>query len=273
MVEGCVDDTWLDALGDFRAERDFAGAAVEGDEIPVIDAAIFGVERMDFEHVLGMPDIIVGAAGLRADIVLRQDAARGEEEREARALLFLCGDVFRDHELAFAADEAVNVHDRCAKWGIVIAWPLDGAELLDFCVADTLEGRGEAGDFVHDLGRVVVVHLVAEGCGEIDGCLPFGLARFRLHDLADAADAALGIGEGAILLQEGRTRQEDMGVFGGLVQEEILNDHAFHGFEAGGDVFGVRVGLGDVLALNIDTLEIAANGFVEHVRDAEALFV
>ena len=273
MVEGCVDDTWLDTLGDFRAERDFAGAAVEGDEIPVIDAAIFGVERMDFEHVLGMPDIIVGAAGLRADIVLRQDAASGEQEREARALLFFGRDVFRDHELAFAADEAVNVHDRCAKWGIVIAWPLDGAELLDFRVADTLEGRGEAGDFVHDLGRVGVVHLVAEGCGEIDGCLPFGLARFRLHDLADAADAALGIGEGAILLQEGRTRQEDMGVFGGLVQEEILNDHAFHGFEAGGDVFGVRVGLGDILTLNIDTLEIAANGFIQHVRDAEALFV
>jgi hypothetical protein len=36
-------------------------------------------------------------------------------------------------------------------------------------------------------------------------------------------DAALGIGEGAVLLQEGRAGQEDMRVIGGLVQEQVLD--------------------------------------------------
>ncbi len=61
-----------------------------------------------------------------------------------------------------------------------------------------------------------------------------------------------------------------MRVVGGLVEEQILHHHAFHGGEAGGHVAGVRIRLHDVLALDVETLEAAIDGGVEHVGDAQA---
>ncbi len=43
-----------------------------------------------------------------------------------------------------------------------------------------------------------------------------------------------------------------MRVVRGLVQEQVVDDHAVHRGEAGGDVLGVGVGLEDVLALDVD---------------------
>ena len=56
----------------------------------------------------------------------------------------------------------------------------------------------------------------------------------------------------------------------GLVEEEILHDHAFHRLEAAGDVQRVGIGLGDVLALHIETLERTFHGLVHHVGNAQA---
>ena len=78
--------------------------------VAVADAALLGVVRMDLEPILLVPDDIGGAAGLRADIVLAEDAAGGEQQRIARAGLFVGRDVLGDDELALAADEA----RRCA---------------------------------------------------------------------------------------------------------------------------------------------------------------
>ena len=39
---------------------------------------------MDLQPVLLMPDDVVGAPGLGADIVLAEDAAGGQQQREAR---------------------------------------------------------------------------------------------------------------------------------------------------------------------------------------------
>ena len=61
-----------------------------------------------------------------------------------------------------------------------------------------------------------------------------------------------------------------MGVFRRLVQEDVLDDDAFHRHQAGGDVVRVRVGLSDVLALDVHALEGAIDGLVEHVGDAQA---
>ena len=58
--------------------------------------------------------------------------------------------------------------------------------------------------------------------------LPVGIAVLRRHHLAHALDAALGVGEGAVLLEEGRARQEHMRVVRGLVQEQVLHHDAFH---------------------------------------------
>jgi hypothetical protein len=60
-----------------------------------------------------------------------------------------------------------------------------------------------------------------------------------------------------------------MGVFGGLVQEDVLDDHAFHRHQARGHVLGVRVRLRDVLALDVEALEGARHRLVEHVGDAQ----
>ncbi len=46
-----------------------------------------------------------------------------------------------------------------------------------------------------------------------------------------------------------------MGVIRGLVQEQVLHDHAFHRRQAGGDVIRVGIGLEDVLALDIEARE------------------
>jgi hypothetical protein len=57
---------------------------------------------------------------------------------------------------------------------------------------------------------------------------------------------------------------------GGLVQEQVLDDHALERRQRRLDMLGVRIRLGDVLALHIHALVVAGNGGIEHVRDAHA---
>ncbi len=61
-----------------------------------------------------------------------------------------------------------------------------------------------------------------------------------------------------------------MGVFGGLVQEDVLDHHAFHGLQARYHVLGVGIRLRDVLALDVESLEGASHCLVQHVGDAKA---
>ena len=61
-----------------------------------------------------------------------------------------------------------------------------------------------------------------------------------------------------------------MGVIGGLVEEEIVDDHAFHGLQPGGDMLRIGIGLQNVLALDVEALEDPIDGGVEHVGDAQA---
>src|SRR5579872_1727290 len=70
MMEGRVDDAGLHAVADLGVQRNRASPALQRDEVAVANAAALGVERMDFQHVLFVPDIVLGAPGLRADIVL-----------------------------------------------------------------------------------------------------------------------------------------------------------------------------------------------------------
>ena len=89
MMERRVDHARRHALGDQRAQRGLAGAARELHPIAVADAALFGIVRMDFQPVLLVPEHVGGAARLCADIILAEDAAGGEQQREARAGLFV----------------------------------------------------------------------------------------------------------------------------------------------------------------------------------------
>ena len=63
-----------------------------------------------------------------------------------------------------------------------------------------------------------------------------------------------------------------MGVFRRLVQEDVLDDDAFHRGQSCRDMLGVGVRLGDVLALDVEPLEGALDRLVQHVVDAQALF-
>ena len=64
-----------------------------------------------------------------------------------------------------------------------------------------------------------------------------------------------------------------MRVARGLVEEEILDDDAFHRPEARGDVLRVGIGLRDVLALHVEPLERAVDRLVDHVGNAQARLV
>ncbi|OWK24844.1 hypothetical protein AJ87_17365 [Rhizobium yanglingense] len=61
--------------------------------------------RMDFQPVLGMPDDVVGAPRLGADIILAEDTAGRQQKREARSGPFVSRDIFRPDELALAANK------------------------------------------------------------------------------------------------------------------------------------------------------------------------
>ena len=61
-----------------------------------------------------------------------------------------------------------------------------------------------------------------------------------------------------------------MGQLGGLVDEQVLHHDQFHAAQRGHHVHRVGVALGDVFALYEDALEVAVDGVVEHVGDAQA---
>jgi hypothetical protein len=64
-----------------------------------------------------------------------------------------------------------------------------------------------------------------------------------------------------------------MRVTGGLVQEQILDHHAFHRSQSGRHVLRIGIGLQDVLALNIDAFKAAFTSGVQHIRNAQSRLV
>ena len=59
---------------------------------------------------------------------------------------------------------------------------------------------------------------------------------------------------------------------GRLGQEQVLDDDALHRREGFFDVLGIRIGLCEILALDVHGLELAAAGRIEHVRNTEPRF-
>ncbi len=272
MVEGGVDDARRHPLGDERPQGRLARTRPEPHPVAVADAALLGVVRVDFEPVLPVPAGILGAAGLRPDIVLAENAPGRQQQREARPGLFVGCHVFGADELALAAHEAVDMHDRRAGRRRGVAGPLHRAFAIDERVAHAGEARRRRGDLVHDFARMGIAPAGAQNVGERHRHLPVGKSRLGRHDLAHTVDAPLGIGEGSVLFEKARAGQEDMGVIGRFVDKEVVDDDAVHGGEAGGDVARVGVGLQDVLALDVEATERAVERGVEHVGDPEARF-
>src|SRR3546814_15783601 len=80
MVEGGVDHARGDPLGNERTQRRFARATAQAYPVVVLDSPIFGIGRVDLQSVLRVPGGVGGAAGLRADIIVAEDASRGEQQ-------------------------------------------------------------------------------------------------------------------------------------------------------------------------------------------------
>ena len=221
---------------------------------------------MDIQQILLVPHDVVGAAGLRADVVLAQHPAGGQDQREAAGGALAGRHVLGEEELALAAHELVHVHRRRALGRGIVARPLDAAQAIELLVADAGEGRRQARDLVHDFGRMPVVHRIAERLRQQHGDLPVLIARLGRHDLAHPRDAPLGVGERAVLLEEGRARQEHVRELRRLVQEQVLNDDALQRLHGACDVMRVGVRLDEVLALHVHGPEGAIERRLEHVR-------
>ena len=178
--------------------------------------------------VLAVPGDVVGAAGLRADVVLTEDPAGGQDEREAAVAALVGRHERRLHEPALAAHELADVHDRRAERGRLVARPLDAEPTRSSRSNETPENVGVSRrDLVHDLrrsgrsasgspSRVAIRQTTSHSC------LPF----LRRHHRADPVDPPLGVGERAVLLQERGAGQEHVGELRGLVEEQVLDDDA-----------------------------------------------
>src|SRR5947199_4373126 len=104
-VERGVHDAGPDAIGHVRGQYDLARTAGEADHVAVLDASDFGVVRMNLEDVGRRPRAVLRAARLRADVVLRQDPARGQEQRVSARGALVGRHVLGDEEFALPAHE------------------------------------------------------------------------------------------------------------------------------------------------------------------------
>jgi len=86
-----------------------------------------------------MPRLVFGAAGLRAHVVLTQDAACGQHQWEFPASAFVSGYILGDSKLTFTDWEVLPVHGGCALGCGIITGPLNAAQLIQFVVIDAME--------------------------------------------------------------------------------------------------------------------------------------
>src|SRR5438128_628429 len=119
-------------------------------------------------------------------------------------------------------------------------------------VAVTPSWRGVTYDLNHYVFRRTVCGSQPESVGQLDQDLEVApcLAR-RLHRLVAELDAPLGVHERPGLLGEARAREHDVGVAGGLGEEEILHREALQLSEPVFGVRDVRIGDDGVLAHDV----------------------
>ena len=203
MVKGRIDHTGQHALADPRPQHGVAGSAGDTQPIAIANAAQFGIGRVQFQQVFLVPFQVVGASRLRPHVVLAQDPAGGQQQRESSGAALVGRHIMGDRKLTLANREVLDVHGRGARGMGLVAGPLNAAQTIQLVIADPVKAGGQLRDLVHDFAGVLVVHRIAQGLGQGLGYLPIGHSRDRRHDLADPVDAAFGVGKGPVLLQKG----------------------------------------------------------------------
>ena len=272
VMKGGVDHARIDPRRELSAQSGRAESARQLDPLAIPNAARFGILPTDFEPILRVPLLIGRAPCLRAHIVLGQNAPRRQQQREPIARTFCRRHEFGQHEgaAAIGTREALGVQNLGALRRTLVAWPLSRADPIQKREAQSLIGGREARDFVKDLTRIAVLRGISHGVHEHHHDFPVLVSGHRLHDLANAIDAAFGARERAVLLQRGATRQEDMSIFRRLVQKEIVHDHELHAAHRFDDVVLVRIAVHGILAHDVHPAEMAGQRRIEHVGKTQA---
>ena len=154
---------------------------------------------------------------------------------------------------------------------LVVARPLDAAEPIDLLVAHAGERRREPRDLVHDLAtgacsssdsraRSRAADVTSQSARPASGCMTLRTREMRRSALVNVPSFSRNDEPGRNTCRELR----------GLVQEEVLHDHALERRQRVRHVMRVGIGLRDVLALDVERLELPSKRGVEHVRDAQA---
>ena len=140
------------------------------------------------------------------------------------------------HELAFAAHEAVDMHDRAAIGRGIIHRPLQRTFGIETREADAGERGRQTRDLVHDLARVRVIPVKPHRLRQQLGDLPVlktvgGSITLRTGWMRRSALVKV-----PFFSRKRGARQEHVRVVGGLVEEQVVDDHAVHRGKACGDM-------------------------------------
>jgi len=146
------------------------------------------------------------------------------------------------------------------------------AKLLSFepGVAYSSEGRVQAGHFVENLFRILVVHGVLKPSGKLLDDLPVRLSRNRLYRLAHPLHAPLGIAEGAVYLGKGRRRQDDMSKRSRWGGENVYGHEELHGFQRVLHMVRIRIAHHGILSQNHHCLDLAVAASLQHFHDGQS---
>mgnify|MGYP007045834267 CR=1 FL=1 len=101
------------------------------------------------------------------------------------------------------------------------------------------------------------MHGIAHGTGQETENFPVRFAvALRFDQFADALEAAIAGGVDRIVFTPGCGREDDVGVFAGLVEENILNGDEIDGIECPSDFRKVRVRLSRVFADDVVSMNL-----------------
>ena len=121
-----------------------------------------------------MPHHVVRAPGLGTDVVLTENSTGGEQQRKLPGRSLVGRNIRCGHELPFTSDESIHVHDRRALRRVIVTGPLHAANVIEQSEGNAGEGGRDRSDLIHDLARVVVMHVVTQSGREGAGDLPLG---------------------------------------------------------------------------------------------------
>ena len=164
------------------------------------------------------------------------------------------------------------MEEQLARVVLVVARPLEAAQLLEPAVAHPGVDRRQASDLVPDRLGVGLAPGAAHPVGQVEDDRQVVAGAGRRRDRrAHALDAPLGVGDGAVALGPGRGgRQDDVGELGGLGQEQVLDDEEVEALEQLDRALLVGLGLDRVLADAVDRGQVTALHRVEHPRQVPA---